>query len=258
MEKALITTSLLAYLSCAAPQQTNIAPVPIIEVKKERTTAVEETEQKEEHPAKIASDFIVQTLEEKIKKYPGASSAFGNIHFEASHLYTITYSFDRTAVCRVGTDETLPKEVLFMHFMDYDHHGKYEDVGNGKVNSIGFNTMQPFYPATMVSFLHGDMNPKKPIKEERSYSASSEAQKFYEQLLMYTAEKLKQGPLTIKFEDYYERISIQIPDQKMKSEEWNLLEIYSELINALPTQRSYFAEEKSNPLYYSCKHHGED
>lgn len=245
MNKTSIAASMLAYLNCA-PQPTQ---VPIVDIRGHSVSIVEKGTKRvylpqKEPSAKQAADFIVKTLEEKIMENSGAVYARGYIKFNTSHLYDFSYKFDPANVCELGSSISLFKGSLLVNFQDMDHVVN----GNSTQTSIYFDEVPAFYIAKKFSVhqmayngLTGAFN---------FYAAFQEAQKFYEEMLLYTAEELKQKPENITM--YGEMVSIRHKDRNVDKREKKLFQRYKEFLGALPKQQpiqpgKFFSLAPCNP-----------
>jgi len=234
MKNTLLTASMLAYLSCAAPKET--VQVPVVEVSGDSITIVERNIRTEElpkdSPAKKAADFIVKTLEEKIKENPGTKYVRGGISIYGSHIYYINYKFDPADLCEVSSGKKLFKGSLSLDFRDWFY------VANG-TSSQTIMDFELVPHATTFRYLHGEYPGNgSSISKSGIYPAFPEAQKMLEEMLLYIAEELKK-PLKIEFEPG--AISILHPDVVLGNQkEENILKgSYTGFIKAFPEQQPY-------------------
>src|SRR3989344_8651691 len=231
MKTELIATSMLAYLSCAAPKET--VQVPVIEVSGDSVTIIERNirtgELPKYPPAMIAANFIVKALEEKIKENPGTKYVSGGIRIEGSHIYNLNYRFDSTDLCEVSSGKQMLKESLSLSFQDWF----YQTKGASSQTTIDFELVP--HDANF-RYLHGEYPGNgSSIEKFGIYHAFPEAQKMLEEMLLYIAEELKK-PLKIEFGT--EAISIQHPNAVLRDEEEIILKgSYQEFIKAFPAQQ---------------------
>src|SRR3989344_8032338 len=108
MKNTVLTASMLAYLSCTAPERSIQVPTvdmhgkPIVIVEKEMEQVPQPAK---EPPAKKAAAFIAQTLEKRLQEYPKAQHLLGHIYFKDS-VYHIDYTFDTHKFCSIDDDTT--------------------------------------------------------------------------------------------------------------------------------------------------------
>ncbi len=225
------------YLSCAAPKEIK-SPIVIIEL--ENNPIVMEDEPIEvqrllpkEPPAKKAADYIVKTLEGKIKE-TGKSYAHGEITGVGHNDYILNYAFDpRTTLCEVGSGKQVANGSLYLHFQE----GLYVANGTSSQTIIDFETVQPFYVATNFRYYHVEfLGNGIAIDTLNLYPIFPEAQKMYEEMLLYIAEELKHGSLIIRLGT--DKISIEHTDQELLGEE-NLLKSYEIFKEAFPKHHPY-------------------
>ncbi len=232
MRQSLIPISLLAYLSCATPPLK--VQVPIVEVPPYSSNIVDKGTRivdlpPKEPSAKTAADFIVKTLEEKITEHAGATYARGYIKFNTPLLYDLQYTFNPANVCELGSSKPLSKGSLQVSVQDW----KYIVNGNNTQTSIYFYDVSPFYIAKDFSFHQMASNGLSGVFD--IYAAFPEAQKFYEEMLLYIAEELKQDSQNIA--QYGDIISVQHKERNIDQREEKLFQRFKGFLDALPAQQ---------------------
>ena len=215
------------YLGCA-PQQP--ATVPTVVIPEEDTWIIDKGISREaptqKNTAKEDADFIVKTLEGKIRENQGTKIAGGTIYVDTSDSeHTISYKFDPREYCPINSKKPLFKGFMEIEFID-DHFVN----GTGIFTKMYFSQQYPFYLFKEEFEIYIFQ------KDQNSYSSSSllypafpEAKKFYQTLLHYIAKNLE-GPLKIE-KDYpliiitpYQRKEIGLKGQKILQDHHSVLD----------------------------------
>src|SRR3989344_1103658 len=249
MKNAILTTSMLAYLSCATPK-TVPSQAPVVEVQNNPIIITEKPVDNVKLPSryppvKIAADFIVKTLEEKIKETPGAAYASGNIRIDGdSDIYRVTYTFEPTDVCKSGSDKPLTKGLLTTEFFDWKFVAHPANLGSQTL--IEFKTVKPFYALESFLYFHDESPSNASTRIFSFYPTFKEARKLSEETLLYIAEELKQKPLNVKLGE--DAVFIIHPNRNIGDHEESLLKSYKEFINVIPTKNQFQQEDYSTLL----------
>lgn len=234
------------YLSCAV--HTTSPQIPVIYIEHHPAAMITEEVRPQKipppSPAKEAAEFITKKLEELISENPGTTRVRGEISLNGSPARHFNYTFDTADFCEVGSGEQVSKGTLFIHFQDW----KYVTHGFSTISSaytaISFNTVRPFYDTENFLFNHTEFpaNSASSISKLDFYPAFPEAQKMYEEMLLYIAQELKQESLDIDTDD--EKIVIRRPDQPYNKHDEKFYQSYVDLINALPEKSPYPPEAR--------------
>ncbi|GEM_PF-5088783 len=229
MKKGLISASMLAYLNCTVPP---ITPVLIVEVPHSSVTMIDKGTKTVERPskelsAKEAADFIIKTLEEKIVENAGTTRVNGYINFNPTQYY-FSYTYDQVNICEIDSSKPLFKGMLQVRFLDID----YVVNGNSTQASSYFNTVSPFYIANNFSFHQTASNQLS--QKSDFYAGFPAAQKFYEEMLRYVADQLKQPESIVQYP--INILSIHHKEKDIGQREEQLFQRFRILLEALPRQ----------------------
>src|SRR3989344_2036215 len=156
-----------------------------------------------ESPAKKSAIFIAQTLEKRLQEYPKAQHLLGHIYFKDS-VYHLDYTFDPSNLC--SADDLV--KPLFKGTLEIIFNESQGSLTNSyDITEIGLGSYgRPFYPLDNLSLIHLDtISP--PLQQ--TYATFKEAQKFYETLLLYTAQELALNEIEA-VDDYTDSINIII------------------------------------------------
>ena len=224
MKNAIVTASMLAYLSCVPSPETTLVNSPVVvEVQGQNSKVrIKENERVLLYPNEKVTDFIIRTLEQKMQEKPGTVSIFREIKlYHNNQRYKLVYHYSREEIC----DENAKPLYQGEFWIDFKRTSLNKEAN---YDWIQLSAKSPFYVPDEIK-VTGRGNPNKG-GDYQYYQHFPEAQHLYHALMEYIAQEIK-TPATL---------SPRFQGGPINPREVKLLKAQKDFMNILPQYQPTF------------------